>query len=140
MSNFWQLFYEKAALMNFTGKHLCRNFFPSKVSHLHAKERLIHRCFPVSFTKYFRKLSLQNTSGWLLMLNILFCLLRRPQPQKMFPSTLVILNTFETNTLNCLQAALCGGPRQTVSLDKVDLLLIEQVIGLKCCWKSKAVA
>ena len=59
---------------------------------------------------------------------------------KMFPSTLVILNIFETNTVNCLRTVLCGGPRHRVSCDYVDLLLIEQVICPKCCRKSEAVA
>ena len=35
----------------------------NKVSRLQAKERLLHRCFPVSFTKYFRTLLLQDASG-----------------------------------------------------------------------------
>ena len=111
-------------MMNFIGKHIQGSRFFDKVSRLQAKERLLYRCFPVSFTKYFRTLFLQNTSGWLLLLNTLFCSLRRPQPQKMFPSTLVILNVFETNIVNCLRTALCGGPRQTVSCDQDDLLLI----------------
>ena len=38
--------------------------------------------------------------------------LRRPQPQKMFPLTLVILDIFEENTVNRFRTALCGGPRQ----------------------------
>ena len=42
---------------NFIGKHLYRSLF-NKVSYLQAKERLQHRCFPVSFTKYFRTLFL----------------------------------------------------------------------------------
>ena len=33
---------------------------------------------------------LQNFSAWQPLLNTLFCSLRRTQPQKMFPSTLVI--------------------------------------------------
>ena len=70
----------------------------------------------------------------------LFSSLHQPQPQQMFPSTLVILNIFETNTVNCLQTALCGGSRQTVSCDKVDLLPIEQVICPKCCWIPETVA
>ena len=76
------------------GKNVWGSLFFNKVSRLQARERLLHRCFPVSFTKYFRTLFLQNTSGWLLLLNALFSL-RRPQSQKMFPSTLVILNIFD---------------------------------------------
>ena len=108
----------------------------NKVSRILAKERLLHRCFPVSFTKYFRTLLLQDASGWLLLLNTLFCSLRWPQPQKKFPSTWVILNIFVTNTMNCLRTARCGGPRQTVSCDYVDLLLIEQV-KLRFCKTSQ---
>ena len=37
--------------------------------------------------------------------------------KKMFPSTLVILNIFQKNTVNCLQTALCRGPRETISRD-----------------------
>ena len=46
----------------------------------------------------------------------LFYSLRQPQPQKMFPSTLVISNIIEVNNVNCLRTALCGGRRQTVCL------------------------
>ena len=50
----FQIFSTKLdALINFTGKHLCRNLFFNKVLRLLAKERLLRRCFPVSFTKYF---------------------------------------------------------------------------------------
>ena len=41
---------------NFIGKHLYRSLFFKKVSRIQAKERLQHRSFPVSFTKYFRML------------------------------------------------------------------------------------
>ena len=44
-------------------------------------------------------------------------LLCPPQPQKMCPSTLVILNIFETNTVNCLQTTLYESSRPTVSCD-----------------------
>ena len=56
---------------DFIGKHLCRTISLNKVSPLHAKQRLMHmrRCFPVSFTKYFKMLSEQKTSGWLLLVN-----------------------------------------------------------------------
>ena len=82
---------EKATLMNVIGKHLCRSLFFKKVSCLQAKERLLHRFFPMSFTKYFRTLFFVK----LLQLNTLFFPLRRPQSQKMFSSILVILNIFE---------------------------------------------
>ena len=57
------VFYEKAALMNFTRKHLYGSLFFNKVSRIQAKKRPMHRCLPVSFTEYFRTLFLQNTSG-----------------------------------------------------------------------------
>ena len=63
LTNCSRAFYEKAALMNFVGKHLWRSLFYSNVSRLRDKERLLHRCFPVSFTKCFRTLLLQNTSS-----------------------------------------------------------------------------
>ena len=56
----------------FYRKHLWGSLLFNKVSCLQAKERLLHRYFPVSFTKYFRALLLQNTSGSLLLLNTLF--------------------------------------------------------------------
>ena len=59
---------EKATLMNVIGKHLCRSLFFKKVSCLQAKERLLHRFFPMSFTKYFRTLFFVK----LLQLNTLF--------------------------------------------------------------------
>ena len=41
------------------------------------KNILLHRCFPVNFTKFLRTSFSQNTSGWRLLLNfgtdILFC-------------------------------------------------------------------
>ena len=39
-------------------------------------------------------------------------MLRQPQPQKLFPSALVILNILETNIVNCLRIAPSGGPSQ----------------------------
>ena len=42
------------------------------------------------FYQIFQNAFLQNSSGWLLLLNTHFCSLRRPQSQKLFPSTLVI--------------------------------------------------
>ena len=71
----------------------------------------LHRCFPVSFAKFLKILVLQNTSVFLR--NTLFCSLRRPQPQKMFPSTLFILNIFGGNTVDHLRTALSGSPRQS---------------------------
>ena len=39
----------------------------------------------------------------------LFCSLRRPLPAQTLPSTFVILNRFEKNTVNCFRTALRGG-------------------------------
>ena len=50
LSNCSRKFYQKAALMNFLGKHLCDNLLFHKVSGKQAKERFLHKCFPVSFT------------------------------------------------------------------------------------------
>ena len=87
----------------------------NKVSRLQDIERLLHSCFPVIFTKYFKtlfcKTPLCDCFDWIPF----FCSLRPAQPQKTFPSTLVILNIFEVNTVNCFRTALCGGPWQTVS-------------------------
>ena len=94
LSNCSQVFYEKAALMNFVGKNLCRSLSFNKVSRL-------RKYFPVSFAQYFETLFLLNTSGWLLLLNTLFSSLRWPHPQKMCPSTLVILNILETLWTAC---------------------------------------
>ena len=109
------MFYKKATLINVIGKHLCRSLFLNKVSCQQAKERLVHYRFPVGFTKYFRMVFFAKHLCVTVQLNTLFCLLRGPQPQNMCPSTLVILNIFETNTVNCLRTALCRDPRQTVS-------------------------
>ena len=68
--------------------------------------------FSCEVYQIFQDAFLQNTSGWLLLLNTLFCLLRQPQPQKLFPSALVILNILETNIVNCLRIAPSGGPSQ----------------------------
>ena len=68
-----QVFFEKASLMNFVGKNLWGSHFFNEISYLQSKERLPHRCFPVGFTKYFRTLFLQNTSGWLLLLITFIC-------------------------------------------------------------------
>ena len=79
-----KLFFKKAALMNFIEKRLRGSLFFNKVSRLQAKERLLCRCFPVNFTKYFTTLLLQNTSGWLLLLNTLLCSLRCLSHKKCF--------------------------------------------------------
>ena len=56
-----EVFYKKDALKNFTkftGKHLCRNHFFSKVAGLRPatllKKRFGHMCFPVNFVNFLR--------------------------------------------------------------------------------------
>ena len=51
----------------FTGKHLCQRLFSNKIAGLRPatllKTSFWHRCFPVNFVKFLRKLFLQNTSA-----------------------------------------------------------------------------
>ena len=84
LSNYSQVFYEKAALMNFIRKQQWGNLFFDNVSRLQAKERLLHRYLPVSFTKYFRTLLLKNTFGSLLLVITLFCSLRHSHKKCFF--------------------------------------------------------
>ena len=72
----------------------------NNVWHLQAEERLLHSTDIFLWVLPNISERSWNKSEWLLLLNIHFCSIRRPQPQKMFPSTLVILNTFETSTVN----------------------------------------
>ena len=66
------------------------------------------------------------------------CSLTRPQPEKTFPSTLVISHVFETNTQ--LLANSCLWRSYTDSqLWLVDLFLTGQVMPPKCCWVLEAV-
>ena len=65
---------KKGVLRNFTkftGKHLCQSLFFNKVTGLRPatllEKRLWHRCFPVNFVKFLRTPFLQNTSGRLLL-------------------------------------------------------------------------
>ena len=67
---------KKGVLRNvtrFTGKHLCQSLFFNKVADLRPatllKKRLWHRRFPVSFMKFLRTPFLQNTSGWLFLID-----------------------------------------------------------------------
>ena len=53
----------KAILMIFIGKNLYRSLFFNKAALLQAKKRLLHSCFPVISTKYFRTHFLKNTTG-----------------------------------------------------------------------------
>ena len=64
---------KKSVIRNFakfTRKHLCQSIFFNIVAGLRPatvlKERLWHRCFPMSFAKFLRTPFLQNTSGRLL--------------------------------------------------------------------------
>ena len=51
----------------FTGKHLCQRLFSNKIAGLRTatllKKSFWHKCFPVNFVKFLRKIFLQNTSG-----------------------------------------------------------------------------
>ena len=98
-----------------------RGLFFNKILRLQPKEKILHRCFPVSFAKHFRTFFLQNTntSEWLPLPNTFFCSLRRPQPQKMFPS-----NYFWSKHCESL-ASSSSWKSLTVSCDYVDLLPIE---------------
>ena len=65
---------KKAVLRNFekfTGKHLCQSLFFNKVAGQRPatllKNKLWHRCFPVSFAKFLRTPFLQNNSGRLFL-------------------------------------------------------------------------
>ena len=70
----------KGVLRNFskfTGKQLYQSLYFDKVAGLEPatliKWRLLHRCFPVNFTKFLRTPFLQNTCGRLLLhFNTLF--------------------------------------------------------------------
>ena len=69
---------KKGVLRNctkFTVKHLCQSLFFNKVAGLRPatllKKRLWHRCFPMSFAKFLRIPFLQNTSGRLLLYDLL---------------------------------------------------------------------
>ena len=59
----------------FKGKDLCQGLFFNKVAGRPAtllKKRLWHGCFPVNFAKFLRTPFLQNTSGRLLLLLLIF--------------------------------------------------------------------
>ena len=69
-----EVFCKKSVLRNFakfTGKHLCQSLFFNKFASLRSatllKKRIWHRCFPVNFGKFSRRLLLQNTSRRLLL-------------------------------------------------------------------------
>ena len=51
---------------NFTGKHLCQCLFLIKVATL-SKNRLWHRCFPVTFAKFLKKPFILELFQWLLL-------------------------------------------------------------------------
>ena len=66
--------YGKATLMNFIGKHLCRSLYFNKVWHLQAKGRLLHNTdvFLWILPNISKHFFLQNTCGWMLVLNTPF--------------------------------------------------------------------
>ena len=59
----------------FTGKKLCQSLLFNKIAGLRPatslKRRLWHRCFLMNFAKFLRTPFLQNTSGGLLLINLL---------------------------------------------------------------------
>ena len=102
---------------NFIGKHLYRSAF---FNNFHAYALLKDSCAGVFLwvlPSISERFFWQNTSVWLLLLNTPFLIVTSTSTRKTFPSTLVILNIFETNTEDCLQTAPCGGPAQTVRCD-----------------------
>ena len=65
-----EVFCKKSILRNFakfTGKHLCESLYFNKFAGLRPatllKQRLWHRCLPVTVVKFLRTPFLQNTSG-----------------------------------------------------------------------------
>ena len=56
-------------------KHICRSLSFNKVIHRQPKEKLLQRCFPVSFAKCFRTVFFQNTSGWLMMMMMMLMMM-----------------------------------------------------------------
>ena len=69
----------KGVLRNFAkfrGKHLCQSLVFNKVAGLRPatllKKKLWYRCFPLNFAKFLRTPFLQNTSGRLLLDNLLY--------------------------------------------------------------------
>ena len=62
---FWKYF------AKFTGKHLCQGIFLNKVAGLTPitllKKTLWHRCFPVNFENFIRKLFFTQHLRWLLL-------------------------------------------------------------------------
>ena len=60
----------------FTGKHPCQIFLFNKVAGLRPAtllKRLGHKCFPTNFAKFLKTAFLQDTSGRLLLNNLLIC-------------------------------------------------------------------
>ena len=73
---------EKGVLKNFakfTGKHLCQSLFFNEVADLGPatllKKILLHRCFPVNFSKFLRAPYLKDTFGQLVLFVIILLLL-----------------------------------------------------------------
>ena len=136
MSNCSQVFHERAVLMNFIGKHLCRSLFYNKVSRIQAKERLLYRCFLVSFTKYFRTIFAKQF--WVAASpKYLFLFVTPTSARKIVSFNLGYFKYFRDKHWNACEPHIV---EVLVSWDYVDLLLIEQVICPKCCWKLEAVA
>ena len=120
MSNSLQVFYEKLLWWilwenNHEGVSFLLKF------HAYRLNKTSAQMFFCEFYQIFQNAVLQNTSGSLLLLNTLFCSLGRPQPQKMFPSNLVILNISVINTQICLQTVLSEAATGGVLWKKVFL-------------------
>ena len=69
-----ELFLRKGILkicINFTGEHPCRNAISIKVLCLQLEITLRHACSPVNLLRIFRTPLSKNTSGWLLLFQII---------------------------------------------------------------------
>ena len=83
--------------------------------------------------------TLQNTSGWLLLLNTLYSL-RRPQSQVTFDlGYFKMINSKHVHSKRWIAARKCFWNLYIISCDWFDLLLIKQAMRSKCCCKSEAV-
>ena len=136
MSNYSQVFYEKVVLMNFIGKNLSRSPFFNKVSSLPAKERLSHKCFPVSFTKHSR-MPFFSIYIWVTVSpKYPFLFVTTTSATKNVSFNLVYFKYFQDKHCEKLFVEVLDRKPAVTKL----ILLIEQVTCLKCCWKSEAVA
>ena len=103
------VFYEKAAMMNFIRKLLYFN----KVSCLQPKERPLHRCFFVSFTKYIKTFSLAKLLWVTAPAKYPFLFVTSNSATKNVSFDLGYFNMFKPNIVNRLRTALCGSSGQS---------------------------